>query len=276
MRWTTKPLLPRTIGLTGLIATLIIGLVSAGCHKPEPPPVAYMGPTLVEADLGLAAQIEAEPNSYVILERQSSQGLFPGGMAVVRLDRPNPLFVCDDPLFISDRGWELATLEGEAAAYWNTLLKTVPQARGVFVMDRQSAISPDCDLDKVLDAVQRQKLEICLIYGPRLVPDDCAGLAGVIIDVQNREFLAYVQSQAGVLDFEPPRPDRSKHDRSHQDVNYLAARRFEKQVRMCVLDLIAHDERPTATQPSPWRNTQELRLPEDSVPVYIVPNHRAG
>lgn len=264
------------IGLCGLMAAGIIGPAVSGCHKPDPPPAAYVGPTLTEADLGLSSPVQSGENGYVLLEKAATRGLFPAGLAVVRLDKPNPLVVCDDPLFVCDRGWELSTLRPEEAAYWNMLFKTVAKARGVFIMDRQSAISPDCDLKDVVRAMRARNVELCLIYGPRLVPDGSAGLAGVILDVASGEYLAYVQSEAGVLDFEPPRPDRPKHDQSHQDVNYIAARRFEKQVRACVLDLIERDERPATTQPSPWRNMQDLRLPTDSVPVYIVPNHRAG
>ncbi|MBI4580962.1 MAG: hypothetical protein HY718_14745 [Planctomycetes bacterium] len=255
---------------------VFIGPAFTGCERPEPPPVAYAGPTLACGDLGLARTVEAQPNGYVVLDETPSQGRFPARLAVVRLDKPNPLFVCDDPLFAAERGWEIATLKEEEATIWNTLLKTVPRVQAVAVMDRSATVSPDCDLKQVIESVRRLGTELCLIYGPRMVPDDCAGLAGVIVDAATGQYVAYVQSQAGAIDFEPPRPDRSKYDRSHQDVNYLAARRFERQVRNCVLDLIGRDQPPVVTQPSPWRDSQELRLPPDSVPVYIVPNHRMG
>lgn len=263
--------------LSAVVAVVVIGLgLAPSCQKPECPPLAYHGPTLAGADLGLAQSISLAENGFAIIGPHASRGRFPATMAVVRLDKPNPLFVTDDPLFVSERGWEVATLPPEQAVWWNTLFKTVPQARAVYVMDRSSVIAPDCGLEQVIEAVRNIKVELCLIYGPRSVPDEHAGLAGVILDSSTGEYLAYIQSQAGFLDFEPPRPDRSKYDRAHQDVNYLAARRFEQQVRACVIELIAHDQPPAATQPSPWRNMQELRLPTDSVPVYIVPNRRAG
>ena len=256
----------------------VIGLILlAGCHKPVPPPLAYQGPTLAGADLGLAQAVQAPDNGFVLLDQSNSTGRFPAAMAVVRLDKPNPLFVCDQPLFVCDRGWEVATLPGEEAAWWNTLLKTVPQSRAVYVLDRSSVISPDCDLKTVIAAARRLRIETCLIYGPRTVEGDgAAGLAGVIIDAETGQYLAYVQSQAGPLDYEPPRPDRSKHDRSHQDVNFLAARRFEQHVRACFLDMIGRDQAAPTTQPSPWRTMDQLRLPSDAVPAYIVPNHKVG
>jgi hypothetical protein len=155
-------------------------------------------------------------------------------------------------------------------------LKTVVQSRVVYVFDRTSVLSPDCDLKQVLEAARRQRIEMCLIYGPRQAPDGDAGLAGVIMDAASGQYLAYIQSQAGPADFEPPRPDRPKHDRSHQDVNYLAARRFEREVRNCFLELVGRDQPAATTQPSPWRESQGLRVPSDSVPVYIVPNRRVG
>jgi hypothetical protein len=263
--------------LCGFFGAVLIGLGTlASCQKPELPPVAYQGPTLAGADLGLAQTVTVPDNGYAILGKQDTQGRFPAALAVVRLDKPNPLFVSDDPLFVSERGWEVANLPTEEAVWWNTLFKTVPQSRAVYILDRAGVISPDCDLKQVIEAVQRIHVELCLIYGPRSVPDDCAGLAGVILDVNSGQYLAYVQSQAGITDFEPPRPDRPKHDLSHQDVNYISARRFEQQVRACVLELIASDKPAATTQPSPWRDMEELRLPADSVPAYIVPNHKTG
>lgn len=260
----------------GVAIAFVIGLAIPACQEPEEPPVAYMGPTLAQADLGMTQSVDAPANGYTLLQPQPSQGRFPATLAVVRLDKPNPLFVCDDPLFVAERGWELATLPGQEAMVWTTLLNTVPKSRAVMVMDRRSTISPDCDLEQVLEAARSQDVELCLIYGPRMVPDDHAGLAGVIIDADTGNYLAYIQSQAGILDWEPPRPDRPEHDLSHQDVNYIAARRFEREVRNCMLDLIRLDRPPTSTQPSPWRDMQDLRVPMDSVPVYIVPNRRAG
>lgn len=261
----------------GYVVAVLIGLGSlTSCRKPEPPPAAYQGPTLAGADLGLAQAVTVSDNGFELLGKQDSKGRFPAALAVVRLDKPNPLFVSDDPLFVSERGWEVATLPTEEAVWWNTLFKSVPQSRAVCILDRVGVISPDCDLKQVIEAAKRIRIELCLIYGPRSVPDNCAGLAGVILDVNSGQYLAYVQSQAGIFDFEPPRPDRSKYDRSHQDVNYLSARRFERQVRACMLELIDRDQPATTTQPSPWRDMQQLRLPADSIPAYIVPNHKTG
>ncbi len=277
MRLALPPFIRAFIRRHGPLPALIIGLLwTGGCEKPEPPPVAYTGPTLAAADLGLPEPVEAGANGFTILESAPSKGRFPAALAVVRLDQPNPLFVCDDHLFVAERGWEMATLREEEAAYWNNLLNTVPQSRAVFVLDRRSTTSPDCDLDQVISVVRRRGIQLCLIYGPRMVPDDCAGFAGVIVDSGTGEHLAFIQSQAGILDFEPPRPDRPKHDRSHQDVNYLAARRFERQARNCFLEMVARDQPAATTQPSPWRESQGLRVPSDSVPVYIVPNRRVG
>jgi hypothetical protein len=255
---------------------MVIGPALPGCHKPDPRPVAYAGPTLAAGDLGLAQAPETGGNTYVILDTSGTRGRFPCAIAVVRLEQPNPLFVCDDYLFTSERGWEIADVREEEAAYWTGLLRTVPQSRAIYVMDRRSVVSPDCDLKEVIATVRRLRIELCLIYGPAWAPEQSAGLAGVLIDTASGQYLAYVQSQAGVLDIEPPRPDRPRHDLSNQDVNYLAARRFERLARNCILELIQHDAPPAATQPSPWRNMQELRLPSDSVPAFIVPNHRTG
>jgi hypothetical protein len=277
MRWLSTFKTGASLYHGWLVGGLIIGLLpSGGCSKPESPPVAYTGPTLASADFGLARPAEPAENGFVLLDDSPSSGRFPAALGVVRLDKPSPLFVTDDHLFVADRGWEIATLKQEESVYWNGLLKAIPQSRAVYVLDRRTTISPDCDLDEIIETARRIKLELCLIYGPRLAPDGSAGFGGVIYDVTDGKPLAYVQSDAGILDFEPPRPDRSKYDRSHQDVNYLAARRFEREVRNCFLALVARDTPPATTQPSPWRTSRDLRIPSDAVPVYIVPNRRTG
>lgn len=258
------------------LPAVIIGLAVVGaCSKPVPPPLAYAGPTLASADFGLAEPVQTPGNGYVLLEPGRSQGRFPASLAVVRLDQPCPLAVYDDFLYVADRGWEIASLKQEEAAYWNGLLKRIPQSRSVYVLDRRSVVSPDCNFQEVIQTARLLRMELCLIYGPRMVDDDGAGFCGVLVDVITGRHLAYLESHANSADYEPPRPDRHKRDQSHQDVNYIAARRFERQVRECVRELISLDTPPATTQPSPWR-VQDDRVPPDSVPVYILPNRRVG
>jgi len=242
----------------GSAMALIIGLMlSVACQKPELPPRAYEGPTLTSENLGLTQAVQAPANGFVLLNSSPSTGRFPAALAVVRLDKPNPLFVYDQPLFVSERGWEVAKLPTEEAVWWNSLLKTVPKTRTVNVFDRTSVISPDCSLQEVLAATRRIRVELCLIYGPRpMVDKDSAGLAGVVIDANSGQYLAYIQSSASPLDFEPQRPDRLAEDLSHQDVNAIAARRFEQHAKDCIVKMIDQDQPSPTTQPSPW-NTKD-------------------
>ncbi len=260
----------------GLLAAALGLIGGAGCQKPEPPPVAYSGPTLAAADLGLAGPVDAPSTSFVLLDHEPSQGRFPLGLAVARLERPNPLFVNESPLFVSEHGWEIADVRPEEGTHWLTLFKTVPPVREVKLVDRLNVVSPDVDLKEVLRSVRRLQLELLLIYGPIAAPPDAAGLAGVLLDVETGDYLAYVQAQAGIADYEPPRPDRPRHDLSHLDPNYLVARKFEQQVRTGMLELIARDRRATTTQPSPWKDAiGPTPISPDAVPVYIIPNRRA-
>ena len=42
-------------------------VVLSSCSKPEPPPMAYAGPTVSEADLGLLRPVEMPPDGYTLL-----------------------------------------------------------------------------------------------------------------------------------------------------------------------------------------------------------------
>ena len=253
-------------------------VVLSSCSKPEPPPMAYAGPTVSEADLGLLRPVEMPPDGYTLLGEQPSKGLFPTALAVVRLDKPDPLFRVGQPFYISDHGWQVATFRTEEAVGWNGLFPTVREVREVVVMDARSVVAPDVTPPEVVGSAEYLQAGLLLIYGPREGPAQGAALAGMIYEVETRKPLAFVQAQASIEDYEVPRPDSPKHDLRHVDADYLAARKFERQVWACVRELIAKDQPPTATQPSPWKQAilePKIIAPEGDGPVYVIPN-RSG
>jgi hypothetical protein len=107
---------------------------------------------------------------------------------------------------------------------------------------------------------------LCLIYGPSPTDPEHAGLWGVLLDTHTGTKVAFVQAQAGPPDYEPPHADRREEDMRHRDPNYLVQRKFQREVRKCILNLIRRDLPRTTTQPSPWQTGQPR-----TTPIYIVP-----
>lgn len=238
----------------------------AGCEKPEPPPVAYIGPTLASSDLGVEETTPA-PTGFTLLEQQTSQGRFPCALAIARLMPPQGFFTPDNNN-VSKEQWSISTIKWEEAMNWNRLGNKIPDIREVIVLDRLTTVRPGCDVKMIAATARRLEAALCLVYGPSPAEPECAGLCGVILDTQSASQVAFIQAQAGPSDFEPPHADRREEDMRHRDPNYLVQKKFQRQVRQCMLSLIQRDVPPTTTQPSPW---QTGKLRPAVTPVYVVP-----
>ena len=267
---------PAGILLTVLVIPVLSALISGGgvgcAQRPDPPPVAYCGPTLASADMGIS-QVDYDATLYVILEQTRSRGRFPCALAVARLEPQSPLDLANALSGSSGITWQVASIPDEQAVRLNALFNTVPKIREVIVLDRLSVVSPDVNLHEIIASVARLEASLCLVFGPSAAAQDHAAWTGVLVEVPTGRHVACLRAEAGPADFEPPHTDRVKEDERHRDVNYLSACKFEQQVRHCMLELIGRDQPFTTTQPSPWRTaTTQPALS----PIYIIPNRHAG
>ncbi len=250
-----------------VLAVVAWGLTAVCCgllacsQQPEPPPVAYVGPTLAGDDLGVKAS-GVSKTGFDILETHSSTGRFPGAVAVARLVKPGNFFKSDNA-----QRWEVGEIGFEEAITWNSLGNRVPAIREMIVLDKLSTVSPTANIREIAGSARRLEAGLVLIYGPAPVTEDeHAALWGVIVDSTTADKVAFVQAAAGPGDYEPPHADRRKEDRRHWDVNYLARDKFQKQVRQCLLALIDRDRPPATTQPNPWQTK-----PAKEQPIYLLP-----
>lgn len=259
----------RHVVSTVLIGSLIaVPLAIVGCQEPEPPPAAYVGPTLTGADLGIT-QPACPNNGYVILQQGEPRDRFPGAVGIARL------MPAEDKT--AARQWRLSTVPEQEATYWNALFNPVAAVREVVMLDTLSVETADAGIGEIADAARRMKADLCLIWGPRSAPPDHAALMGVVMDTRRIEPVAFLQAEAGPEDFLPPAKDHFEEDRRHEDVNYLVARKFDSFFRACIFELINRDQPTDTTQPSPWKGTTTMPAGEwPMVPFYVVPNQPAG
>lgn len=262
-----KPTSPNHWRFVAFVAALTMsGSLIAGCEDPEPPPVAYIGPTLASSDLGVD-KTTPKPTGFTLLEQQPSQGRFPGALAIARLMPPQGFFMPDNN-DVSQERWSISTIKWEEAMGWNRLGNKIPDLREVIVLDRFTTVQPDGNLEMIADTARHLEAALCLIYGPSPAEPECAGLCGVILDTQRATQVAFVQAQAGPSDYEPPHADRREEDMRHRDPNYLVQRKFQREVRKCILTLIERDVPQATTQPSPWQTGKPRPT---ATPVYVVP-----
>ena len=243
----------------GWAACLTVGM---GCTQEKPlPPVAYTGPTLTAADLAVEP-VRYDQTGYVLMESEPSQGRFPTSIAVARLVPADPGPFAPEP----QRDWWVGTIAEEKATYWTALFNTFPAVRDVVVLDRRSLSWPDVELTEIVAAAGQMDAALCVIWGPAPTEPGHAGLVGVVMDTARRQAVALVRAEAGPQDILPPAPDQMEGDQRHEDVNYLAARKFQAQVQTCLRALIQRDRPRSAPQSNPWESVDPT-----PIPVYIVP-----
>lgn len=251
------------------VALAVAALIAAsGCSEQKIlTPAAYSGPTLVSDNFGVG-KVPCPTTGFVILDKQKSRGRFPCRVTVARL-APAPADPFADPLATE---WALSSVKGEESTYWTSLFNTVPVIQGVTVMDPLNMEHPEANLEKIAATAAKMKTSLCVVFGPGPADPGYASVIGVIMDTERRERIACIQALAGPGDFYEPPPDRMDGDQRYEDVNYIAMRRFQQQVRQCVEQLRLQDIPAPATQPSPWRAGGLRSMEQHTPPVYIIPN----
>jgi hypothetical protein len=253
---------------TALLAGMMAGsvILGLGCSRPTEMPIAYVGPTLCSDSFGVG-KVQCPSPGFVILETGKSHGRFPCVVAVARLVPAE-----SDPFGAPQAtDWALGEIKEEEATYWTSLFNTVSDIQGVVILDPLNMERPDANLDKIAATAERMKAGLCVIWGPGPAGPGEVSLLGVIMDSARRQRIACVQAVAGPRDSLQPAPDQMHGDLSHEDPNYIAARKFQQQVRECLYELRSRDIPAPATQPSPWRATSRPAN-QPLVPVYIIPN----
>jgi hypothetical protein len=252
-------------------ATVLVAALFSGCsEKKIGAPDAYSGPTLCSDSLGLG-RVACPSTGYVILEQEKSHGRFPCRVAVARLV-PAPKDPFADPL---PTEWALGSIPDEEGTYWTSLFNTLTDVQGVALMDPLNMEHPEANLEKIAATAGNMKNGLCVIFGPGPASANSACVLGVIMDAARRKRIACVQALAGPKDYYEARPDQMIGDQRNEDVNYIAMRRFQQQVRQCMEQLRTSDIPAPATQPSPWRGTTrpiDRQLP----PIYIIPNRSSN
>ncbi len=250
--------------------TLIVLGVSAivpatGCSEHKVPE-SYAGQTLSTAEVALGVW-SAPLDGYQVIETEPSQGRFPAAVAVVPLEWQDTFRVPEDA---REAGWRIGRLKEEQGGHWNSLFNTLPPIREVLVMDRQSVAWPEAKVDELVASAGRLGSGLCLVYGPSQADPQFAAFSGVLFDTASGSPVATVGASAGPTDMEPQPPGRPKNDLRHEDVNEIAARKFERQVRRCVDDLIRRDQK-SSPQGNPYEGYQPT-----PVPVYLAPDFPAA
>lgn len=263
---------PGYLSIVAIMCVLVLAVI-AGCTEQKlGAPAAYSGATLCGDSFGVG-RVPCPTTGFVILEQQKTKGRFPCRVAVARLT-PDPKRPFSDPL---PTEWALGEIKDEDSTYWTSLFNTVPDVQGVTIMDPLNMEHPEANLEKIAATAAEMKTGLCVVFGPGPAESGNASILGVIMDNARRERIACVQALASPKDAYEPPPDQMLGDQRYEDVNYIAVRKFQQQVRQCMQELRSRDTPAPATQPSPWKTGRSIRsIDQQLPPIYIIPNRSSN
>lgn len=251
------------------IAFLATGICLSGCSHEQPhgqiaaeelryAPVSQSEEEVVNitpADMGVPESALAHSGGE-ILAADSSQGRFPAGLAVVRVEAVSANEAAGRVL----RVVPIAEYRG---AYWNFELADLPELREV-TTPRKFGLDPrGADWRSVLRVAAAQNCELCLIYSQ--VHDTKADmeLVAVLWEARTEQPLATFR-----VPVQLPPEVREKYEKKKQlfslrsDAEYRAETELRRLVRDVLWDLVAKDTKSSTTQPNPW-DTELPLFPRD-------------
>ena len=190
------------------IILVVVLTMAVGCsQQKKEPPTPYAGPVL-RADEFDVQPSSCFPTGFEILETEHSQGRFPCAISVANLVPSQEDVIGNQP----KRAWWIGAMKEEKATYWTSLFNTVSDIREVVILDQLNLEWPDDDLSKVIQAAERMKTMLCLVYGPTDADLGHAALLGVLMDILSGKPSAIVRADAGPADFRSAGDDQIEGD----------------------------------------------------------------
>jgi hypothetical protein len=222
-------------------------MLYAGCAEKDVEPIVLEPETKLSDIAG--GTLTTKKNQYHLVNRNRSEGRFPGAVAVARLK------LADGAPIEAPRPVELKPLKDEEAAYWNHLFDNLRWVRQYFELSPMSVQTPVVSAKALLGAAKRLDASLCLLYGQSDFEDLRSHVVGVLYETGTGQLLATIQAESvGAEDWLEERPpDRPEMDNRHQDNHYLAARKFQRLVHACVRELVSLDKPTREEKPSGWK-----------------------
>lgn len=261
MRLVILPLIAR-----GVLATVILSILSSGCAKKEEVEIWTPQPRVHWEHVSLDP---ARPVSegYRVLIPQPTRGFFPASMAVTRL----AVEITDEQVQAT-RPYLLTDPRNEFLQ-WNRSLDDLMAISEVFPVVKRDLGGGEADPRQILAACRALHARFGLIYAVNELSETEAEMFGVLYNAASEEPVASIHARAVSV---PPLPEEEcdqPPDPWETDARALVRESFERRLQACVRELILQDTHETIEAPEGWTPAGPIR-PVEWPPRHLRTNRR--
>ena len=229
--------------ITGLVTALTVVFCATSCSQKNIRPWSPK-PLVLWEDI-CAQPIPLTTNTFRIIKREQTRGLFPASMAVTRIGI--------DSEQNSDPGVRvrLVTDPRNEFLQWNTALDDQMAISEVFPIRDEDLGGRRITMDLLFDASVALDAQLGLIYAVNELHQDRTEILGVIYDLTSTQPLAAIHSEATSIE---PHETAGMDAPSlwKTDSRALARAQFDRLLHSCIRELIIQDQPPPVVVPAGW------------------------
>ena len=218
--------------------------VIAGCAEKQSA-VWTPAPIVQWEDLSLAP-VDPVSGGYRLHLPQPTRGLFPTSIGITRvaIGSEDPVGGAAEPCLLADPRNEFLQ--------WNSALDDQMAVSEVFPIVARDLGGHVASPEQILAACRGLKAGIGLIYAVNEKSPAQTEMFGILYDTRTTQKLASLHVEAASVPCPGDAKDQKQVDLWDTDSHALVRQRFEKTLRVCVLDLIQQDTPAAVEPPTGW------------------------
>jgi len=219
--------------------------MTAGCSKPKENP--WMPRPRVDwADLSIHA-ISYDENSYRILNKQTTKGLFPAAIAVTRVA------VTDPPTNIPGMQTKLVRDPRNEFLQWNQAFDDQMAISEVFPLAQRDLGGAETTPQQITRAITALHARIGFVYAVNELSASETEMIGTVLDTKENRILATLHAYAVSIPVDKDDPEAKNPDLWKVDSRGIVRLRFAKLAHACIREMILRDEPAEVETSSGWK-----------------------
>ncbi len=213
---------------------MIVVVMVGGCHRPTQDPWTPH-PRVDWVDLTIHP-ISYDENSYRILSKQTTKGLFPAMIAVTRvaIEQPTPEEPTPQPLLVRDPRNEFLR--------WNQTFDNQMAISEVFPLAQRDLGGAATTPQQIVRAITALHARIGLVYAFNEIGQNETEMIGTFVDTKENRILATLHARAESIPLEKNDPKAKNPDLWEVDSRALVRERFANLAHACIREMILRDE----------------------------------
>jgi len=231
--------------LYAMLPTACIILMGSGCSRPKENP--WMPRPRVDwADLSIHA-ISYDENGYRILNKQTTQGLFPAAIAVTRVA------VTEPHTKKSGLHTKLVRDPRNEFLQWNEAFDDQMAISEVFPLAQRDLGGAETSPQQIVRAITALHARIGFVYAVNELSPCETEMIGTLVDTKENRILATLHARAESIPVDKDDPDAKNPDLWKVDSKGIVRLRFAELAHACIREMILRDEPAEVESSSGWK-----------------------